>query len=248
MERHYTNGLSFLAGYTYSKAIDTNSSEFTTSRDQGFPQNSANLAAEKGRSDFDFRHRLSLSYLYDLPVGSRVWRLHNPSLNYLIQSWGLAGVVTAQSGPPFTPQISGDVSGADEEAVIGTGNPTDRPNLTGSSFYPAHKTPNQWVLPSAFSAPAGTFGNAGRNILTGPGLSSWDFSLIRNFRFSESRSLEFRGEIFNLLNRANFDIPQRDVASSAFGQITNTLRPVAGLASGGPGDPREVQFGLRLMW
>ncbi|MGD0694320.1 MAG: carboxypeptidase-like regulatory domain-containing protein [Terriglobia bacterium] len=249
VERHYTNGLSFLAGYTYSKSIDTNSSEFTTSRDQNFPQNSADLAAEKGRSDFDFRHRLSLTYLYELPVGNRMWKLNNSGLNYLIQSWELAGVFTAETGPPFTPQISGDISHADEEAVIGSGNPTDRPDLTGTSFYPAQKTPNQWLLPSAFSAPAPyTFGNAGRNILTGPGLSSWDFSLIRNFRLSESKSLEFRGEIFNLLNRANFDIPQRDVASPSFGQITNTLRPEAGLASGGPGDPREIQFGLRLMW
>jgi len=158
-------------------------------------------------------------------------------------------VFTAQSGAPFTPQISGDISGADEEAVIGSGNPTDRPNLTGSSFYPAHKTPNQWLLSSAFSAPAQfTFGNAGRNILTGPGLNSLDFSLIRNFRLGEAKSLEFRGELFNLLNHPNFDIPNRDLASPSFGQITNTLRPFAGLASGGPGDPREVQFGLRLMW
>jgi hypothetical protein len=249
VERHYANGLSFLGGYTYSKSIDTNSSEFTTSRDQNFPQNSRDLAAEKGRSDFDFRHRLSVAYLYQLPVGNRMWKLNNSSLNYLIQSWELAGVFTTQSGAPFTPQISGNFSHADEQAVIGTGNPTDRPNLTGTSFYPVHKTPNQWLLPAAFSAPAQyTFGNAGRNILTGPGLSSWDFSVIRNFHLSESKSLEFRGEIFNLLNRANFDIPQRDVASPSFGQIRNTLRPLAGLASGGPGDPREVQFGLRLMW
>jgi len=249
VERHYANGLSFLAGYTYSNSLDTNSSEFTTSRDQNFPQNSMDLAAEKGRSDYDFRHRLSLAYLYQLPAGNRMWKLNNSRLNYLIQSWELAGVVTAESGAPFTPQISGDISGADEEGVIGSGNPTDRPNLTGSSFYPANKTPNQWLLSSAFSAPAPyTFGNAGRNILTGPGLSSWDFSLIRNFRLAESKSLEFRGEIFNVLNHANFDIPQRDVASPSFGQITNTLLPVAGLASGGPGDPREVQFALRLMW
>ncbi|HEV2351049.1 MAG TPA: carboxypeptidase regulatory-like domain-containing protein [Terriglobia bacterium] len=249
MERHYARGLSFLGAYTYSKSIDTNSSEFTTSRDQNFPQNSMNLAAEKARSDFDYRHRLSLAYVYQLPVGKTMWQASDPNLNYLIKDWELSGVFTAQSGGPFTPQVSGDLSHADEQAVIGTGNPTDRPNLTGSSFYPATKTPNQFLLTSAFSAPAPyTFGNAGRNILTGPGLCSWDFSVIRNFRFSESTSLEFRTEIFNLLNRANFDIPQRDLASPSFGQIFNTLRPVAGLASGGPGDPREIQFGFRLMW
>jgi hypothetical protein len=249
LERHFSNGLSFLGGYTYSKSIDTNSSEFSTSRDQNFPQNSRDLAAEKARSDFDYRHRLSMAYVYQLPIGTTMWKADNPTINYLIKSWQLAGVFTAQTGGPFTPQVSGNQSHADEQGVIGLGFPTDRPSLTGTNFYPTVKSPNQYVLASAFTAPAPyTFGNAGRNILTGPGLSSWDFSVIRNFRFSESVGLEFRGEFFNLLNRANFDIPQRDLASPSFGQIFNTLRPVAGLASGGPGDPREIQFGLKLMW
>jgi hypothetical protein len=178
-----------------------------------------------------------------------MWKADNPTVNYLIKGWQLGGVFTAQTGGPFTPQVSGNLSHADEQGVIGLGSPTDRPNLTGTGFYPATKTPNQYVLPTAFTAPQPyTFGNAGRNILTGPGLSSWDFSVIRNFRFTESVNLEFRGEFFNILNRANFDIPQRDLASPGFGQIFNTLRPVAGLASGGPGDPREIQFGLKLMW
>jgi len=249
VERRYPGGLSFLGSYTYSKALDTNSNEFTTSRNQNFPQNSTDLAAEKGRSDFDFRHRLSLAYVYDLPVGRTVWKAQNARLNYLIQDWQVSGVVTAESGAPFTPQISGDLSHADEQAVIGSGNPTDRPNVTGSAFYPAHKTPDQYLLPSGFSAQIPfTFGNTGRNILTGPGLGSWDFSVIRKFRLAEPATLEFRAEIFNILNRANFDIPQRDLASPSFGRIFNTLQPLAGLASGGPGDPREIQLGLKLSW
>jgi hypothetical protein len=238
-----------IPAYTYSKSLDTNSSAFTTSRDANFPQNSRDIAAEKGRSDFDFRHRLSLAYVYDLPVGDTLWKLQDARLNYLIEGWELAGVFTAESGPPFTPQISGDISGADESAITGSGNPTDRPNLTGSAFYPAHQTPNQYVSASAFSAPVPfTFGNAGRSILTGPGLNSWDFSLIRKFRLGESKALEFRSEIFNLLNHPNFDIPQRDLASPSFGKIFSTLPPVAGLASGGPGQPRQIQFALRLSW
>jgi hypothetical protein len=90
--------------------------------------------------------------------------------------------------------------------------------------------------------------SAGRNILRGPGLGAWDFSVLRNFRLGESKKLEFRAEMFNLLNRANFDVPRRDLASSSFGQIFNTVQPVAGLASGGPGEPRELQLGLRLSW
>jgi Carboxypeptidase regulatory-like domain len=248
-EKHYSRGLAILASYTYSKSLDTNSSEFTTSRDQNFPENSNNLAAEKGLSDFDFRHRLSVSYVYDLPIGNTVWRMQNSRANAVISGWQLAGVFTAQSGPPFTPQISGDLSHADEQNVIGTGFPTDRPNLTGSRFYPADKTPNQYLLASAFSAPAPyTFGNAGRNILRGPGLSSWDFGVVRRFRTRETRALEFRAEIFNIANHPNFDIPQRDLASASFGQIFNTLRPIAGPISGGPGEPREVQFALKYAW
>jgi len=249
LERHYTRGLAFLGAYTYSKSIDTNSNEFTTSRDANFPQDSRNLAAEKAVSDFDFRHRLTLAYVYDLPVGSKMWKLENPRLNYLIAGWQLSGIFMAESGPHFTPQISGNVSGADEEAITGSGNPTDRPNVTGAAFYPAHKTPDQYVNPSAFATPAAfTFGNAGRNILRGPGLSSWDFSLIRRFRLTETKNLEFRTEMFNVLNHPNFDIPERDLASPSFGKIFNTLRPVAGIVSGGPGEPREVQFALKLNW
>ncbi len=249
VSRHFARGLSLLGAYTYSQSLDTNSSAFTTSRDANFPQNSRDIAAEKGRSDFDIPQRLSIAYLYDLPVGAARWRLANARLNEVIENWELGGIFTAQSGPPFTPQISGNVSGADESAVTGSGNPTDRPNLTGQPFYPAHQSPNLWISPAAFSAPAPfTFGNAGRNILTGPGVESWDFSVIRRFRLGETRALEFRTEIFNLLNHPNFDIPERDLASPSFGQIFSTLPPLAGLASGGPGEPRQIQFALKLSW
>lgn len=247
-ERHYSHGLSFLAAYTFSKSMDTNSSAFTTSRDQNFPQNSNNLAAEWALSDFNVRHRFSLSYVYDLPFGNSLG-LRNRPLNNVVKDWKISGVFTAQSGPPFTPQVSGNFSQADEQTVIGSGSPTDRPNLTGASFYPGNQTPNQWLLRSAFTAPTPfTFGNAGRNILTGPGLTSWDFALTRSFQFGETRALEFRTEVYNLLNHANFDIPVRDLASPNFGQILSTLPPLAGPASGGPGQPRQVQFGLRYMW
>ncbi len=249
VEKRYSRGLAFLGAYTWSKSIDTNSSPFGTDRNENFPQNSRSLAAEKALSDFDFRHRLSLAYVYDLPVGNTLWKLQSSRLNYLIEGWEVSGIVTAQSGAHFTPNISGNLSGADESQTSGTGHPTDRPNLAGSGFYPTKQTSDQWVLASAFSAPAPfTFGNAGRNILIGPGLGSWDFSVIRKFRLAETKTLEFRAEMFNIFSRANFDIPKRDVASPSFGKIFNTVQPLAGLASGGPGDPREVQFGLKLIW
>jgi Carboxypeptidase regulatory-like domain len=248
-ERRFSRGLSVLASYTYSKSIDTTSGPFSDSRNANFPQNSYDVAAEKAVSDFNFPQRLSVAYLWSMPFGATVAKLDDHRLNYLVEGWQVGGVITAQSGPPFTPFVSGNVSGADEVQITGTNNDTDRPNLTGGSFYPSHQTPQQWLNASAFSTPSAfTFGNAGRNILRGPGLGSWDFSVLRNFRLRESTSLEFRAEMFNILNRANFDIPQRNLSSASFGQIFNTLQPEAGLASGGPGEPRELQLALRLIW
>lgn len=240
LERHFSGGMGFLVAYTYSKAIDTNSTVFGTNRNTNFPQNSHDLAAERARAEFDIRHRLSAAYVYSLPFGTDRLQAGNHVLNYLIRDWQVSGIFTAQTGPPFTPQVSGDVSHTNEG--------DDRPNLVGNPV-PAKQTPNQWVLASAFAVPAPyTFGDAGRNSLTGPGLGSWDFSVSRHFRLTEATALEFDGQIFNILNRANFDVPQADLASPSFGKIFNTVQAIAGFASGGPGDPREVQLGLKLIF
>ena len=211
------------------------------------------MAAEKAVSDFNFPHRLSLAYIWDMPFGTSVAKLSNSKANYLIQGWEVGSVLTVMSGPPYTPVVSGSVSGADElnNATVqqGTGMDTDRPNVMSEKFYPAKQSPQEWVSPAAFSTPSEfTFGNAGRNILRGPGLGSCDFSVLRNFRLTESTKVQFRSELFNIFNRANFDIPQNIVNASSFGQIFNTVQPVAGLASGGPGEPRELQLGLSLVW
>jgi hypothetical protein len=249
VERRMSKGLSLLAAYTYSKSIDTTSGPFSDTRNANFPQNSYDVAAEKAVSDFNIPQRLSLAYLWAMPFGSTVAKLDNRNLNYLITGWDVGSVLTVQSGPPFTPFVSGGISGADEVQITGTGNDTDRPNVVSNAFYPSRQTPQQWANASAFSAPSPfTFGNAGRNILRGPGLGSCDFTIHRDFRLGETSRLEFRAEMFNIFNRANFDIPQRDLSAANFGQIYNTIQPVAGLASGGPGEPRELQLGLRLGW
>jgi hypothetical protein len=249
VERRMSKGLSLLAAYTYSKSIDTTSGPFSDTRNANFPQNSYDVAAEKAVSDFNIPHRLSLAYLWAMPFGSTVSKLENRNLNHLIEGWDVGSVLTVQSGAPFTPFVSGGISGADEVQITRTGNDTDRPNVVSNAFYPSKQTPQDWVNASAFSTPNPfTFGNAGRNILRGAGLGSCDFTIHRDFRLGELSRLEFRAEMFNIFNRANFDIPQRNLATSSFGQIFNTIQPVAGLASGGPGEPRELQLGLRLSW
>jgi hypothetical protein len=242
VERHYTNGLAIIGAYTWSKSLDDASAYFGTNASPGFPENSYNLAAEKGRSDFDYEQRFSLAYVYDLPFGNKIEKLQNSKANYLIDGWEVAGIAMVQSGAPYTPTVDGNPSNNIDNH--------DRPNVVpGVSFYPAHKSVNQWTNPAAFSLPAPyTFGNAGRNILTGPGLADWDFSLIRNFKLGESKTLQFRAEMFNIFNRPNFALPNTDWNSASFGVIGNTVQPIAGQASGGPGDPREIQFALRLAW
>ncbi len=249
VERRFSKGLSILAAYTYSKSIDTASGPFADSRNPNFPQNSYDVAAEKSVSDFNFPQRLSLAYLWAMPFGTTTAKLQNSRLNYLIQGWEVGSALTIESGPPFTPVVSGNASGADEINNATVQADTDRPSLASTTVYPGKQTPQQWVLPSAFTTPSEfTFGNAGRNILRGPGLGSCDFSVLKNFRLAEIAKIQFRGEIFNIFNRANFDIPQNIVNAASFGQIFNTLQPVAGLASGGPGEPRELQLGLWLIW
>ncbi|MGO9273785.1 MAG: carboxypeptidase regulatory-like domain-containing protein [Terriglobia bacterium] len=240
LERHYTNGLAVIAAYTYGKALDTNSTYFSSNASGNFPENSYNRAAEKGRADFDYRHRLSMAYIYDVPLGKTVAHLQNSKLNYLIEGWQLAGIAMLQSGAPYSVSVSGNPS------QNGDGN--DRPNVVlGAPLYPAHKTVNQWALASAFSTPAQfTYGNAGRDTLIGPGEGTWDFSLIRQFKLTESKQLEFRAEMFNVLNRPNFSLPDGNISDTTFGVVGNTVQPIAGQASGGPGDPREIQFALRL--
>ena len=252
-EKHYAHGISFLGGYTWSKTLDDVSSFYGSNRASDTEQNYHDLAAEKGRADFDFRQRLSLAYLYELPFGKTVWKLQDTKLNYLLKDWELSGIATVETGAPWTAYISGDVSHTEQQ---------DRPNWSGKNPYPAHQTVHQWVyglaLPDGSPGPFSrqdpyTFGNAGRDILTGPGLAAWDFSLIRRFRLGESKYLEFRAEMFNILNSPNFETPNlvdasSDVASPSFGQIFNTVQPIAGVPSGGPGDPREIQFALKLAW
>jgi hypothetical protein len=242
VEKHYSNGMAVIGAYTYGKSLDTNSTYGGTSASANFPENSYDRAAEKGRSDFDYRQRFSLAYVYDLPFGSTRLKSSNRVVNYAVRGWEVAGIAMVQSGAPFTPTVDGNPS----HNVDGN----DRPNIVpGVSFYPAHQTVEQWLNPAAFSTPAQyTYGNAGRDILNGPGEAAWDFSIIRNFPLGESKKLEFRAEMFNVLNTPNFTLPNGDASSASFGVIGNTVQPIAGQASGGPGDPRQIQFALRLTW
>jgi hypothetical protein len=236
-QQRLSRGFSALASYTWSKSIDDASNFFSSAGDPNFPQNSYNVAAERGRSNFDVRHRLSVSYSYALPFGkNRQFLTSDGWLSTVVSGWETYGIVTVQSGRPFTvallPEIDNSGTG---RSILGFG-ANDRPNLVGNPEL-SNPTTDRWFNTAAFAFPApGTFGNAGRNILDGPGYQTVNLSLLKNTALSERVTLQFRAEAFNLFNHPNFNLPDNFLGSPTFGLITSAR------------DPRHIQFGLKLLF
>ncbi len=233
VERRFTQGLSFLASWTISKSIDLGSPPSTSGVGEAGVQNPRNLRAERGLSEFDARHRFVTSFVYELPVGrGRRWlAAAHPILDHILGGWQVTGILTLQSGRPFTVITTRDISNTGGE---------NRPFVVGNPKV-KKPTPDRWFNTDAFSdvLPPGVFayGNAGRNILIADGINNLDLGLFKNFRLGEERRLQFRAEFFNVANHANFGIPERNRASSAFGRVnaTTTLN-------------RQIQFGLKFIF
>jgi hypothetical protein len=226
-EQRLSKGLSALASYTYAKSIDDASGFFTTTGDPNFPQNSYNLSAERGRSDFDIRQRFTISYAYDLPIATgHRW----------LGGWQSFGVLTFQTGNPFTVSLLSDNDNSNTGfSNLGYG-ANNRPNVVGDPHL-SNPGAQEWFNTKAFAiAPYGSFGNAGRNILDGPGLATVDFSIIKNTRATERLNVQFRAEFFNLFNRTNFNLPDNFLGSPTFGQITSAQ------------DPRRLQLALKFLF
>jgi hypothetical protein len=230
-------GLSLLASYTWSKSIDDASSFFTSAGDPNFPQNSFDLRHERALSNFDVRHRLSVSYSYDLPFGrGRAFLSDRGLLSGIFGGWQVNGILTLQTGRPFTvallPEIDNSGTGRSTLGFLGN----DRPNVVAEAAL-NHRTPEQWFNTSAFAfPPRGTFGNAGRNILEGPGTENVNVSLVKNAALSERLRLQLRAEFFNLFNHPNFNLPDNFLGSPTFGRILSAQ------------SPRHIQFGLKLLF
>lgn len=220
-------GLSTIVSYTFGKSLDDASSFFSSAGDPNFPQDSNNVRAERGRSNFDVRHRASVSYVWDIPVRGRNW---------LARGWQTAGVWSFQTGRPFTVALLPDFDNSNTgRSSLGFGS-NDRPNVTRSPEL-SNRTEQRWFDTTAFSIPArGNFGNAGRNILSGPGLSTVNVSLLKNTLITERINAQFRAEAFNLLDRTNYDQPDNFVGSPSFGSILSA------------GSPRRLQLGLRFVF
>jgi outer membrane receptor protein involved in Fe transport len=230
VEKRYSNGLVFSGSYVYSKSEDTNGGSLSNFSDQtnGAPQYSGNIAAEKGPSSFDVRHRFVFNSVYQLPFGSGKRFLSDTQgfVGKLISGWSVNSIIVLQSGSPVTPQLPIDQSN--------TGAMTDRPNRIGNPNN-GPKTPNEWFNINAFELqPFGTFGDAGRGIINGPGYDGVDLSVIKMTPLTERFVLELRVETFNLFNHTNFDLPNREFGTATFGQIFSA------------NNSRQIQFGLKL--
>jgi len=246
--RHFTNGLSFDASYTWSHSIDDASDAGTTNAEFNLPQNiyANNLAVEKADSSFDHRNRVTANVVYDLPFGSR----SSGWLHRTVGGWRASGNFIAQSGAPFTINLSA----ANEVANIGlvNGNNLERPNVSGDPNS-GPKTPQQWFNTSAFTLPTAlTFGSTPRNNVIGPGLVDVDASLQKEMALHESTRLQFRFDVFNVLNHPNFNLPNRVCSTISTGTTRVCLGGSGAISTFGTitsaQDPRELQFALKLMF
>jgi len=225
--QRFDRGLSLQAGYTYGKSTDDASGFFTSAGDPNFPQNSLDPAAERSRASFDVRHRATVSFSYDLPVSGNAW----------LDDWQLQGVGTLQSGRPFTVAIHPDIEVSNTgRSNLGFGY-NDRPNVVGDAALPAEdRNEEAWFNTSAFHFPAfGTFGNAGRNSLDGPGYRTLSLAVVKLVQAGAAR-IQLRFEMFNLFDTANFDLPDGFLGSPTFGKVLSA------------GSPRRIQFGVRALF
>jgi hypothetical protein len=237
LQQRFSRGLAALVSYTFAKSIDDASNFFSSAGDPNFPQNSYDLPAERGRSNFDVRHRLAISYSYDLPFGKgKRFVADNGWASTLLSGWQTFGVITWQSGRPFTVALLSEIDNSGTgRSILGFG-ANDRPNLVGNPELSSRST-DRWFNTAAFAFPGpGTFGNAGRNIVDGPGYHSVNASLVKNTNLTERVNLQFRFEAFNLFNHPNYNLPDNFLGSPTFGKISSAR------------DPRHLQFGLKLLF
>jgi hypothetical protein len=223
LDKRFSRGFTLLATYSLSKSLDHSSANKQNGQSVTNP---ADVDFDWGPANFDRRHRLVTSWLWELP-GS----YQHPILQGALGDWSMSGILTLQSGLPFT------VGSGVDNARTGTGG--QRADQVGDPSLPSGRSRDEeiraWFNTEAFVENAlGTFGTAGRNALRGPGFTSLDIGLHKTFSVTDLVKLQFRAEAFNVLNRVNLDLPEGNLGSGNFGRILSA------------GDPRILQFALRV--
>ena len=229
-QKTLSNGLFFLASYTWSKSLDWQSDPYVNAE-----PNFYNLKGDWGPSDYNRTNLFVLSGVYQLPIGRGRAFMSSPNsvTQALIGDWSLGTIITLNSGAPFNVLAGGDVAN--------TGGPNQRAERTGADPYAGsgfHRSFQDWLNKSAFAVPTVyTYGNEGRNDLVGPAFKTVDFNAAKNFQLIENLNLQFRAEFFNIFNHTNYSNPDNGVQDGTFGQI---------LSAAGPG--RQIQFALKLQF
>ncbi len=231
LDKRFSRGWTLRAVYTLSKSLDNSFEHLTSGGSNSFPQNARDLHSWYGPSDFDVRHRFVINGIWELPFGRGRTYFQKGLGATLLGGWELTGDFNVRSGRPFT------VTQSNDPLSLGSLS-TTLPDVIGDPRV-SSPTVDRWFNPNAFqlvTSSTNRFGTEGRNVLYGPSFASLDLSVHRRFGLgTETRYLDFRWEVFNALNRANFGLPNRTLNSSNVGTITTLA-----------GDPRVMQFALRL--
>jgi Carboxypeptidase regulatory-like domain/TonB-dependent Receptor Plug Domain len=207
--KRFDHGLQTQLVYSWSKNIDY------TSNDQAFILDRFDMQANRGLSDLDTGHRFVGNWVYDLPIGpGKAWLNHGGWVGRVVGGWRTAGIATFQSGQPFTVLSPIDTSGF----FVNGGQRADR-TCSGVLSNPS---PGEWFNTSCFTQAAQyTIGDSGRNILRGDGIADFDLSLLKDFKFSETRLLQLRFESFNAFNHTMFNVPNSVIGQATSGKVTS---------------------------
>jgi hypothetical protein len=242
--RRWHRSLQFGGSYTFAKVIDTSSSSLIA---DNFPNVTRRLFFDpkngRGPSDFDTRHNLTLNYFWQIPGSVR----SSSVLHWATNGWQWGGIYQLKSGLPFTPNIGGDALGMNSTTTFDY---PDRLGGAGCASLVNPGNPVHYIKAQcfAFPNPSTRLGNLGRNLLTGPGLSNFDMSLVKNSpisKISETFNVQFRAEFFNILNHANFAPP---LSNRTLFTASGAAIPTAGLISSTVTTSRQIQFGVKVLW
>jgi Carboxypeptidase regulatory-like domain/TonB dependent receptor len=242
VEKRFSQGLNLLANYTWSKFLDDvqainelGGAPGLGGLQGGGYQSFYNRQLEKAISGNDIAHRFVWSSVYELPVGKgKKWDLRTGLLNQMLGGWGFGLIAEFRTGPPF--------GVVEQTNRLNAFSSTQRPHLLRDPMLPADRPRGElvqrWFDTDAFAFPGdGVLGNAGRAVGRGPGFANLDMSLLKDWKWGEEKSIQFRAEFFNLFNRPNFALPNNQRGNPAFGQINSTLT-----------DGRVIQLGLKFTY
>jgi hypothetical protein len=231
LQRRFVDGFSIQGSYTWAKSLDTYSAAANEGTGDHHPEYS-NIRHDYGPSAFDIGHRIVGDLIYELPFGRGKKFLEDVSgfTGWLVGGWQSNAIVQWQTGYPLSALWLGDRSQ--------TGSALQRPDVEGDPNLPRdQRSPLRWFKTTAFAPnPVGTFGNSGRDIIRGPGLATVDFSLFKNTSLTERFNLQFRAELFNLLNHTNFGPPGNFIDGPNFGVVTSS------------NPARQIQFAVKLLY